>query len=339
MIVIVDKPIPTHITVTVIVVNYNSGRWLHDSLFALSLQEHKPTSVTVIDNNSTDQSLVGLREMFPDFDFVLLDKNIGFAAANNLAIAKCNTPLVALLNPDAFPEPGWLGALVRAANDYPESGSFGSMLLMNEKPDFLDGIEDIYHASGLSWRGGHGRKFIAADLVAREIFSPCAAAALYRTDAVRDVGYFDEDYFCYFEDMDLGIRLRLAGWTSRFVPEAKVLHVGGATNGGRHSKFSTYHGHRNLTWTFFKNMPGFLLWLLIPWHISMTVLSFIYLSYKGQMSVFVRSKADAIMGLPSALRKRKKVQSKRKISASDFSMMLNMKIIPDRLRDSFGTKR
>lgn len=322
--------------VTVVVVNYNSGQWLMRSLTALALQTHRPAKVFVVDNNSTDDSMMGLKERFYEFEYILLDENIGFAAANNLAIARCATPLVALLNPDAFPEPGWIGSLVRASAKYPNAASFGSLLLLADQPDFIDGVEDVYHASGLVWRGGHGRRLNVGDAWSREIFSPCAAAALYRTDALHQVGGFDEDFFCYLEDVDLGFRLRLGGWGSRFVPEARVLHVGGATSGGRHSDFSVYFGHRNLTWAFVKNMPGPLLWLLLPLHILMSMVSLVHMVYIGRTRTFCRSKWDAALGLRRAFAKRKKIQSERRASVLKVLTMLNLKLIPDRKLDRFN---
>ena len=322
--------------VTVVVVNYNSGQWLLRSLNALALQTHRPAKVFVVDNNSTDDSMSEIKAQFPEFECILLDKNIGFAAANNLAIDRCNTPLVALLNPDAYPEPEWLGALVEASAKYPKAASFGSLLLLADQPNLIDGVEDVYHASGLVWRGGHGRPINDGDAWGREIFSPCAAAALYRTDVLRQVGGFDEDFFCYLEDVDLGFRLRLDGWGSRFVPEAQVLHVGGATSGGRHSDFSIYHGHRNLTWAFVKNLPGPLLWLLLPLHILMSVVCLVHMAYIGQARIFLRSKRDAALGLPRSFEKRKKIQSGRKVSLLNVLAMLNLKLIPDRKLDRFN---
>jgi GT2 family glycosyltransferase len=91
-----------------------------------------------------------------------------------------------------------------------------------------------------------------------EIFSPCAAAALYRRSALLEVGGFDEDFFCYVEDVDLGFRLRLAGYRCLYVPLSVAHHIGSGTTGGKNSDFSVYHGHRNLVWAFVKNMPGVL---------------------------------------------------------------------------------
>jgi len=128
------------------------------------------------------------------------------------------------------------------------------------------------------------------------------------------VGGFDEDYFAYFEDVDLGFRLRLRGLTCMFVPQAIVHHVGSATT-GKQSDFSTYYGHRNLVWTNFKNMPGQFLWLCLPLHLAMNFFSLIYFPSEEQGRLIWRAKLDALLGLPAALRKRRDIQKRRTVSS------------------------
>ena len=148
----------------------------------------------------------------------------------------------------------------------------------------------------------------------KKIFSPCAAAALYRTAPVQAVGGFDEDFFCYGEDVDLGFRLRLAGHDSLLVHNAIVRHVGSASTGDKRSAFASYHGHRNMVWVFVKNMPGVLFWLLLPFHILVNMLLIIVLALRGQGGVALRAKRDALLGLPRAWAKRSRIQSRRKAS-------------------------
>jgi GT2 family glycosyltransferase len=150
----------------------------------------------------------------------------------------------------------------------------------------------------------------------REVFSACAAAALYRRDALLEIGGFDERYFCYVEDVDAGFRLRLRGYRCLYVPDAVAHHVGSATT-GKGSDFSTYHGHRNLVWTFFKDMPGPLLALYLPQHLILNVLSVVWFSMRGQARTILRAKWDALRGLPAVLRDRRRVQRLRRIGARD----------------------
>jgi GT2 family glycosyltransferase len=226
----------------------------------------QPTQILVMDNASSDGSAEQAAQL-PGVTVRLLGQNFGFAGGNNRAFSECDTEYVALLNPDAFPEPDWLEKLVAAAEAHPGVAAFGSRQMVHGAENVVDGLGDVYHVSGLVWRDGHGLALHDSDAAPREIFSPSAGAALYRRDALNSVGGFDEDYFCYVEDVDLGFRLRLAGYRVMYVPDAVVHHVGSATTGGADSDFCVYHGHRNLVWTFVKDMPGILFWLLLPLHL------------------------------------------------------------------------
>jgi GT2 family glycosyltransferase len=316
-------------TVTVIIVNWNGGALLQECLFRLTKQSFQPNQIFVIDNASTDGS-DKQAEQIANITLRKLNRNTGFAFANNRALEECNTDYVALLNPDAFAEADWLEQLIISAQAHPDVIAFGSRQLVHGKSDILDGIGDIYHMSGLVWRNGSGRSQSIADLVTREIFSPCAGAVLYSREALQKVGGFDEDFFCYVEDVDLGFRLRLAGYKSIYVPEAIVYHVGSASTGGRHSDFSIYHGHRNLVWTFIKNMPGILLWTLMPLHILLNIVSILYFLFIGKGKVILAAKLDAIKGLSSMWRKRRQIQDNRKASARDIWNVLDKRITPFR---------
>jgi len=300
-------------TVSVVIVNWNGGEMLRRCLTFLSAQTRQPEVVWVVDNASSDGSADCVAE-FANCRLLTPGVNLGFAAGNNLAFRECNTDFVALLNPDAFAEPDWLAALLLAAQANPDCASFGSRQLVAERLEYLDGIGDAYHVSGLVWRERHGRLQQPEDLQVREIFAPCAAAALYRCSALAVVGEFDEDHFCYLEDVDLGFRLRLAGYRALYVPDAVVHHVGSATSGGQHSDFALYHGHRNLVWTYVKNMPGVLFWLCLPLHILLNLVILLVFTARGRGGVIFRAKRDALKGLPKMWAKRRLLQKNRRTS-------------------------
>jgi GT2 family glycosyltransferase len=153
------------------------------------------------------------------------------------------------------------------------------------------------------------------------VFSVCAAAALYRRDAFVDAGGFDASYFCYAEDVDLGFRLRLAGHQSLYVPDAVVLHVGSATSGPR-SDFALYHGHRNLVWTYVKNMPPSLFWLYLPQHIALNVVSLAWFTVRGRSRAIWRAKWDTLKGLPRVWRERRRIQSSRRAETPDIRRVM-----------------
>lgn len=299
--------------VTVIIVNWNGRDYLSACLQALLVQTMPNFRVVLVDNASTDGSLDGVDGLDPRLVVERLGANLGFAQANNLAVRlHAQTEYIALLNPDAFPAPDWLGALLSAADAHPEAVAFGSRLLDAADAQRLDGTGDVYHAAGIAWRRRHGDRIQPGDDIADEIFAPCAAAALYRLAAWREVGGFDASYFCYYEDVDLGFRLRLRGYVCRYVPTAICRHVGSGLT-GRRSDFATYHGHRNLLWTFVKNMPGPLLTVLLPAHLTLTLASLLLLWRRGQAAVVWRAKRDALLALPRVLEQRRAVQRARKV--------------------------
>lgn len=302
--------------VVVIIVNYNGDLYLNRCLKALAAQTLRPRQVVLVDNASTDSSADNAERLFPWLRVIHCAENLGFAAANNLAMIHGEpAEWLALLNPDAFPTPDWLAALQQAALDYPQYAVFGSRLLDAADPGRLDGVGDCYHCSGLVWRGGHGASALEQGLQAKEIFAPCAAAALYRRRAFIEAGGFDERFFCYMEDVDLGFRLRLLGYRCLYAPTAVVHHVGSGSTGVR-SAFATYHGHRNLVWTYVKNMPGPWFWWYLPAHLALNGLSLIGLTLRGQGRIALRAKRDALRALPQVWRQRQQVQSQRRAKNS-----------------------
>ena len=311
-------------SVSVIVVTYQSLSTLRRCLDALRVQTLSPACVVLIDN-SLDRECATLQKDYPHLLVECLGQNLGFAAANNRGVAMCQTEFVALLNPDAFPEPDWLEKLLVAAKSRPDCAAFASLQLLDSNPELIDGLGDAYHCSGAMWREAHGQPRSEIDHISmRSIFSPCAAAALYRREAFLEVGGFDEDFFCYCEDVDLGFRLRLAGWGSALVPDAVVRHVVSSSSGGERSDFATYHGHRNMVWVFIKNMPGILFLLFLPMHITMNFIALIILSFRGQTGEGIRAKLDALRQVPRMWRKRQAIQATRKVSHWEFFKSLRL---------------
>lgn len=300
-------------TVAVLIVNWNGGDLLRQCLASVAGQRRPADHVVVIDNNSSDDSLDRAADQLRGAELIRLPSNVGFARANNLAAqAARRFDAFALLNPDAFPDPGWLEALVRAAEREPAAAAFASQMRLAATPEFLDGAGNSYHVSGRAWRNGHRMRWAEWPAADTEVFAPCAAAALYRRDAFEKVGGFDEQYFCYFEDVDLGFRLRLKGYRAIYVHSAVVRHVSSAMSGYR-GDFAVYHGERNAVWTFVKDMPAPLLWLYLPQHIALNLAALAYYPWRGQGRTVFKAKLDALRGLPSIIRRRRTVQRDRDV--------------------------
>lgn len=301
-----------------IVVCWNSAAHLARCLDCLREQTFHDFEVILIDNGSTDGSTEGLEEKYPSLDLLIrrLESNHGFAAANNLGAQLARGQWLALLNADAFPEPDWLERLLQATAQHPEAVSFSSRQIQAGNAALLDGAGDAYHVSGWAWQYFRGYSVERYGATSVEIFSACGASALYKRQTFLDVGGFDEDFFAYYEDVDLGFRLRLHDYRAFYVPQAVVHHVGSVTF-GRRSDFVIYYCHRNLIWTFVKNMPPTLLWKYLPLHLMTNVIFLMWYSLRSPGKAVWRSKWDALRGLRRMLVKRRDIQRHRSVSTSD----------------------
>lgn len=317
--------------IAVIIVTWNAFKLLDDVLCALSRQALAPAKVLVIDNGSQDaEALPAIVERYSFGELICLPENLGFAGANNIGFDRCSEfEYVALLNPDAFPEPEWLSQLALAAKAYPGCASFASRLIDFANPELLDGVGDYLTLAGKPGRRGKGELERGRFTQDGQVFSPCAAAALYSRKKVIECGRMDEDFFCYAEDVDLGFRLLLAGCQCRYVPTAIVKHMGSALT-GRHSAFSVYYGQRNLVWVFVKNMPGWLFWACLPLHVAMNLAAVLLFVMRGKGRVVLRAKHDALLGLPKMWRKRKLIQSTRIAAVREIWRVMDKRIIPTR---------
>jgi GT2 family glycosyltransferase len=310
------RPAPAPPRVVAIVVNFNGGAMLRDCVASLTAQTHRPHRVLVVDNASTDGSVDGLEAAHEGVTVIRSAVNLGFAAGNNRALAMAgDCDWIALLNPDAVADPHWLERLLAGAARHPQAALLGCRMLADREGARLDGVGDAYHVSGLPWRTGHGEPAAGRHLQDTEIFAPCAAAALYRTDLLRALGGFDEDFFCYVEDVDLGFRARLLGHRAWYVADAQVVHAGSGLV-GRHSDFQLYHGHRNLVWSFVRNMPWPLLLAYLPLHLLLTAVTLAVFARRGRAGVMLRAKRDALRGLPRCWAKRRATQATRRASAA-----------------------
>jgi GT2 family glycosyltransferase len=314
-------------SVAVVIVNYNAGDLLKKCLACLAQQTVTPNKIIIFDNASDDGSIREIADLYPDILVIQSLANVGFAAANNQAARQAQEcEWLALLNPDAFPEPTWLEELLHATTAYPTVTSFCSKMISGRDEQLLDGTGDMYDVLGRASRRNY-QQVPAHDCdEAGEVFSACAASALYKHAVFNEVGGFDEDFFCYYEDVDLGFRMQLAGYNCRYVPKAVVYHMGSAIS-GLNSDFCLYYCHRNLIWAYIKNMPLLLLLLYLPGHILLNVLYLVLYSRQAQFRIVLKAKWDAIKGCVRMLRKRWAIQKTKKIK----SMQLRKKMAHDLL--------
>lgn len=297
--------------VSVIIVNYNAGEWLARSVASVAAQSMADFECFIIDNGSTDGSLDALPKLDKRFTIVRLKINTGFARANNVGARKASGEWIALLNPDAFAREDWLEAMLSETARGDHVTMVGSTQYMALEPGVYDGLGDCYHAFGLAWRAAFGKRVdaLAAPQTA-QVFGPCAAAALYRRETFVRLGGFDERFFCYHEDVDLALRMRLDGGICVQSKDAIVDHVSSGIS-GRASDFAVYHGTRNRMWTFFKSMPLMGLILFTPFHIAMTLALLLWAAFRpGRFSPTWRGVKDGVKMLPEIFKARKSVSRK-----------------------------
>ncbi len=308
--------------VSIIVLNWNGASILSRCLNAIAAQTFRDFELIVIDNASTDQSIEGIESRWPGLRLLALDHNLDFAVANNRGAAIARGEWLAFLNNDAFPESAWLAELIHAASDNRKISFFSSRIIYADQPDQLQNSGDVYHISGFAWPRDNHQNIAQAQRGSAEVFSPCAAAAFYKRKPFLEVNGFDEDFRSHLEDIDLGFRLRLRGHRCLYVPQAVVAHIGSASYGFESDR-AVYQVQRNVIWSFWANMPGYLFWLYLPVHLVANLVFLIYYSARGQFRPVWKAKWDALAALPAILRKRKLIQKNRTVPPSEINRVLN----------------
>lgn len=291
---------------SVVIVNYNGKKYLDTCLSSLEQQTHSHFEVIFVDNASTDGSVEYVKEHFPPVHVIENSENYGFAKGNNIGIEAAKGKYVATLNNDTRADPAWIEELTKAMETDDTLGMCASKMLFMDRPDTINSTGINVSRSGACWDRGleeTDARYTKSD----EVFGPCAGAALYRREMLDEVGLFDEDFFGYMEDVDLAFRGRLAGWGCIYVPTAKVYHVRGGT-GGFESDLTIYYGNRNVIWNVVKNFPTGLLLTSLPWIIGRNLAVISYYAFKGHGRAALKSKVDAVFGIPRMLKKRKGIK-------------------------------
>lgn len=307
-------------SVAVIIVNYNAGARLWRCLECLEKQSFDDFETLIVDNASADDSMDAAFASSLKPQIILADKNLGFAAANNRAAAQSTAEWLVFLNPDAYAEPHWLAALLDGAARYPWADAFGSTQIDAANHRLLDGVGDVFTIFGVPYRGGFG--WPSSDIPRDgECFSPCAAAAMYRRTDFLALGGFDERFFCYGEDVDLGFRLRLGGGRAVQIASARVAHEGSGLS-GKQSHFTIYHGNRNRIWLTYKNLPDLLYWPTAP----LRLIADLYLLTRafavGLGPVYARALRDGYGRLREFKASRRAVQKARRVSLGTLARVI-----------------
>jgi hypothetical protein len=294
-----------HPLISVVVVNYNGKKFLSDCLNSIFCQTYLPFEVILVDNASHDGSVEYVRQNFPDVKMVTQSTNLGFAGGTNAGIRQANGEFILTLNNDTIVTPDFIDELAKPMVSDPLVGMCASKMIF---PDGrINSTAICISRSGAAWDRGLGEPDRGQYDVEKEVFGPCAGAALYRHTMFDEIGLFDEDFFLYMEDVDLAFRARLSGWKCMYVPTARVIHVhGGTTEPG--SDISVYYGNRNLLWYAVKNFPDRTLFIFIPWIIGRNIVVLPYYFLKSKGRAIIKAKVDSVKGLPKMIKKRQTIK-------------------------------
>ncbi len=334
----------------VVVPNWNGLDFIGECLESLGGQT-QPGRIIVVDNGSWDGSDNFVREHFPDTTLIKLARNYGFTGGVNAGIEaalKAGAKYVALFNNDAVAEPDWLERLVEAAESHPEAGIVTSRFVSIDGRH-IDSTGDFYSTWGLPFPRGRGERNDPERYAEPgPVFGVSGGASLYRAEALERVGRFDDNFFAYYEDIDLSFRMHLAGWQVLYQPKAVAKHRIGATSQrikGRNSlrmaaesesdkpsDFARYHSVKNFIFVYWKNMPLRLLIKYLPKFLLASLLMGLNSLRRGQVWPYLKAWAVALIKTPITLRHRYEIQRTAKIGVAEVERLLYPGLPPTQLR-------
>jgi len=301
----------------VVVVCHDSAGEVGATLAALGPQLRPGDEVVIVDNASRDGTPEVVRAAAPQATVVESKENLGFAGGCHAGARASRAPLVLLLNPDAVPAPGCLDALRACAAECPEWGAWQALVTM-PGGELVNTAGNVVHYLGFGWAGDLGRPVAAVDQRPHEVGFCSGAALVVRREAWDAAGGFDERYFMYGEDLDLSLRLRLAGWGLGVAPAARVAHDYEFTKGD----YKWFYLERNRWWTLVGDYPGRLLALLAPGLLAFEVALLLAASRGGWLRAKLRAQAAVLRALPAMLRRRRAIQATRRIAPGAFAESL-----------------
>ena len=278
--------------------------------------------IIVVDNASVDGSVEFIRSNYPQVTLIQLDENQGFTGACNLGMAASSGEFVGLLNNDTQVTPEWAVQAVSGFTHHERVGSVASKMLLFEDRQRIHTAGDLFSVSGCAINRGVWQLDEGQYDQVEHVFSACGGAAIYRRDMLLDVGLLDNDFYFSYEDVDLGWRAQLRGWSCLYIPQAIVYHHLSATGGG---VTASYYGGRNLIYVLVKNVPTFV-WRHYGYAILKHQWSLFWEALKAWRGSAARAKLRGmLMGLITLhvfLGKRRNIQQQRTVSERDIMSTL-----------------
>jgi hypothetical protein len=316
-------------SIAVIVLNWNGKDSLKPCLDSLLSQTIKVT-VFVVENGSTDGSLDCLRKNYPDVKLIVNQTNLGFAGGANCGIRDAihaGFDYVALFNNDAVADKNWLNNLALALDENSDTGIV-TCKLVDANNQHLDSTGDIYTVWGLPYPRGRSEPVSTKYDDKTDIFAASGGASLYRVKMLETIGLFDEDFFAYYEDVDLSFRAQLVGWKVKYVPQAIAYHQIGATS-SKIKGFTTYQTIKNLPWLLIRNVPKKLLVTVLPRFLLAYTLFVGRAVLRGHGWTAIKGFFASLKKLPKKLHERKLIQSQKTVNTEYIFKMFSHDLPPN----------
>ncbi|AFC27519.1 hypothetical protein PM3016_552 [Paenibacillus mucilaginosus 3016] len=288
--------------VSIVIPNYNGKKYIKTCLESIKKQTYKDFEVIFVDNGSSDGSVDYVKAHYPEILLITLEENFGFSIAVNRGIEKAQGDYVVLLNTDTEATDNWLYELVTCVTSNSKIFSCASKMLQYYDKDKIDDAGDFYSILGWAYQDGHDE---SASLYTedRYIFSSCAGAAIYRKSLFEKVGLFDERFFAYLEDVDIGYRAQIEGYFNYFCSKAIIYHIGSATSGGGYSPFKVKLSSRNNLYLIYKNMPLIQIVLNIPFILIGIIIKYLFFRRKNLGIAYKEGLIEGLKTLKSVNKK------------------------------------
>jgi GT2 family glycosyltransferase len=296
---------------SVIVPTLNGMKWLPTLMEALERQTFRDFEVIVVDDGSSDESVSWLESNYPAVRVIVNRSNLGFVASCNMGADVARGKIIVFLNNDTEPVAEWAEQLALAVCSYPQAGIFASKLLLFDQRDTLHSAGDSLGVDGIPRNRGVWQRDSGQYDLQSAIFGGCGGAVAYRRELWSALGGFDEAFWMYVEDADFAFRAQLLGWNAAFVPGARVYHHLSATGGG---VLASYYVGRNTIWLIAKNMPRVLLrrYALRIAGAQLSIAWDALRNWRGEAArARLRGQVAGLLGLATALRKRRTIQPRR----------------------------
>jgi GT2 family glycosyltransferase len=294
--------------VSVIIPNFNGAAHLGPCLASIARQTLAPAEVLVVDNASSDDSAAEASRRFPATRVLRLGANLGFAGAVNAGVRVAAGDWVAVLNNDTEVSERWLEEALGVAVRHPDADFVACRIMELERPGAVFSAGDCFLRAGIGYRRGQERADHPRYAGEAEVFAPSGCAALYRKAAFEEAGAFDEGFFAYLEDVDLGLRFQAAGRRGYYAPGALVHHRGGGTSGGEFSRLSVRLRTRNALLLLAKSVPGAVLGRSLPMIAAAQAVWLARCVAHGRLGSWLRGIAAVPAALPAALRARRRLR-------------------------------